>query len=92
MARISQLKARIDRIFNTDTADIDFEKATNEILRLSVPSYWNARIKGNAEVSTERDFEQLLLAIGQHTNEPLDKITVFRFYSLIAFLKEKNKQ
>jgi hypothetical protein len=91
MARIQQLNARLDKILKIKDASDRVLEATNELLRLSTPDNWNAHIKGNAEVRTEREAERLILSVGEHTKEDLDKCTVFRFYSIIDFIKEKHK-
>jgi hypothetical protein len=45
---------------------------------------------GNAELEMEKGFEQFLFEVAEHTKEDLDKITVFRFYSLLDYIKNKN--
>ena len=69
----------------------DIKDAEKEMLRLSKPNLWNVFIPGNAELEMETGFEQFLFEVAEHTKEPLDKITVFRFYSLLDYIKNKNK-
>lgn len=74
--------------------EVDEEKIDEkerELLRLTLPNVWNVNRAGNMEVEMETEFEKFMLAVGEHTNEKLDEITVFRFYSLLSFIKEKNK-
>ena len=35
------------------------------------------------------DFEQLMLLVGEHTNQDLNEITTFRFYNLLDYIKSK---
>jgi hypothetical protein len=60
------------------------------MLRLSKPKLWNVFMTGNAELEMETGFEQFLFEVAEHTKEDLDKITVFRFYSLLDYIKNKN--
>lgn len=59
------------------------------MLELRKPNVWNTNVEGNMEVETEVEFEKFLVSLSEHTNENLEEITVFRFYSLIDLLKEK---
>ncbi len=61
------------------------------MLRLSKPNLWNVYMNGNAELEHEVGFEAFMFAVAEHTKEDLDKITVFRFYSLLDYIKNKNK-
>ncbi len=60
------------------------------MLRLSKPNLWNVFMANNAELEMEVGFEQFLFEVAEHTKEDLDKITVFRFYSLLDYIKDKN--
>jgi hypothetical protein len=60
------------------------------MLRLSKPRIWNVFIPGNAELENETEFEAWMLQVAEHTTEDLDKITVFRFYCLLDYIKDKN--
>jgi hypothetical protein len=59
------------------------------MLRLSKPKVWNVYITGNAELEYEVGFEGFLFEVAEHTKEDLDKITVFKFYSLLDHIKNK---
>tara|TARA_Y100000310_G_scaffold331124_1_gene404143 strand:+ start:327 stop:623 length:297 start_codon:yes stop_codon:yes gene_type:complete len=89
-AKIKQLMARLDKVigFNVDVEEI--EKQEREMLRLSKPNLWNVHLPHNMELEMETQFEQWLFEIQEHTKEDLDKITVFRFYSLLDYIKNKN--
>jgi hypothetical protein len=63
--------------------------ATNELLRLINPNYWNLNIDKNAEKDIELGFEEFMLTVKEHTTEDLDNITTFRFYSLLDYIKKK---
>lgn len=58
---------------------------------LNLPNTWNINSPRNMEVEMETEFEMFMLAVGEHTTEQIDTITVFRFYALLGFIKEKNK-
>ena len=60
------------------------------MLRLSKHKIWNVHIPGNAELENETGFELFMLEVSEHTNQNLDEITVFRFYSLLDYIKNKN--
>tara|TARA_R110000824_G_scaffold395070_5_gene595375 strand:- start:3061 stop:3306 length:246 start_codon:yes stop_codon:yes gene_type:complete len=65
------------------------QTATNELLRLINPNYWNLNIDQNAEKDIELGFEEFMLTVKEHTTEDLDNITTFRFYSLLDYIKKK---
>lgn len=90
VAKIAQLKARLNKILGEDSQE-QKHKAEKEMLRLSKPSLWNVHIPGNAELEMETGFEDFMFTVAEHTKEDLDKITVFRFYSLLDYIKSKNK-
>lgn len=61
------------------------------MLRLSKPSLWNVHMPNNAELEFENGFESFMFLVAEHTNEDLDKITVYRFYILYNYIKDKEK-
>lgn len=89
-ALISHLIARLDNIISVDDKQSKVDDTTAELLRLSKPKLWNPTIPNNAEVDMERNYQRLLLIMGEHTNQDLEDITIHKFYSLIAYIKEKN--
>lgn len=56
---------------------------------MNVPNNWNIHAQNNMEIEMEVEFEKFLLAVSEHTNEDVSKITAFKFYSLIEYIKEK---
>lgn len=74
---------------NVKEAEIDTQE--RELLMLDLPNIWNVNSKNNMEVEMETEFEMFMLAVGEHTKERIDEITVSRFYSLLGYIKEKNK-
>lgn len=74
-----------------DIQDEDIDSKERDLLRLNLPNIWNVNNTGNMEVEMETEFEMFMLAVGEHTKERVDEITVFRFYSLLGYIKEKNK-
>ena len=87
---INLMKEELNCIIN----DIEESKRTKEIekrlLQMEGQNIWNVNQKGNMEVQMETDFEKFLISVSEHTKEDINKITVFRFYALIEFIKEKN--
>lgn len=71
--------------------DKRIEEQERDILDLDNPNVWNINTRGNMEVEMETEFEMFMLAVGEHTKEKIDEISVFRFYSLLGYIKEKNK-
>jgi hypothetical protein len=60
------------------------------MLRLSKPSVWNVHITGNAELEHEVGFEAFMFVVSEHTKEDINTMTVFRFYSLLDYIKSKS--
>lgn len=60
------------------------------MLRLSKPNLWNVYMSGNAELEHEVGFEGFMFVVGEHTNEDVNTMTVFRFYSLLDYIKNKS--
>lgn len=81
----------MSKIIGDDVAEEAIDAKEKDLLRLTLPNIWNINTAGNMEVEMETEFEKFMLAVAEHTNEKLDEITVFRFYSLLGYIKEKNK-
>ena len=79
------------KLAGEDISEEEIDKRERELLRLDLPNVWNIHNKGNKEVEMETEFEKFMIAVAEHTNEKLDEITVFRFYALLGYIKEKNK-
>lgn len=71
--------------------DGEIEKKEKDLLLLDLPNVWNVNTPGNMEVEMETEFSKFMLAVGEHTNEKVSNITVFEFYTLLGYIKEKNK-
>ena len=61
------------------------------MLRLSKPNLWNVYMNGNAELEHEVGFEAFMFVVGEHTKENVNTMTVFRFYSLLDYIKSKTE-
>ena len=61
------------------------------MLRLSKPNLWNVFMKNNAELEFENGFESFMFYVAEWTKEDLNIITLYRFYGLLDYIKEKNK-
>lgn len=79
------------KIAGEEVSEADIDKQERQLLVLDSPNVWNIYKGGNMEVEMETEFEKFMLAVAEHTNEKLDDITVFRFYALLGYIKEKNK-
>lgn len=92
-AILKKLKADVNLILDDNEENkkalFDSEK---EILELQKPNIWNIYIDGNMEIEMEVEFEKFLLTISEHTTENINEISVFRFDTLIEYLKEKNSK
>ena len=62
-----------------------------ELLGVYEVNSWNIHKVGNMEIQMETEFYKFMIAIGEHTKERLEEITVFKFYALLGYIKEKNK-
>lgn len=82
--------ARLDAIIG-NPYEKKKREAQMEMLRASKPKIWNVNMKNNAELEHTVGFEQFMFLVAQHTNEDLDKITVFRFDCLEDHIKNKNQ-
>ncbi len=91
VAKLKQQDARLDSIIGIESEE-EKQEAEKEMMRLSKPSVWNVHLPDNAELEMETGFESFMFLIAEHTNEDLDKITVFRFYSLLTHIKSKSTQ
>ena len=89
-ALIDKLKAQCEVILESKGANDLDTSATNNLLRLINPSFWNLNIKNNAEFEIERGFEEFMLSVSEHSKEDLNKITTFKFYSLLEHIKSKS--
>ena len=81
--------SQLDEIIGEDKTE-EKSKQSKEMLRLSKPNLWNVHLPNNAELEMEVTFEEFMFQVAEHTSEDLDKITVFRFYSLLDYIKNKN--
>lgn len=79
------------KLAGENVEDEDIDKKERELLMLDLPNVWNINNDKNMEVEMETEFEMFMLAVGEHTKEKIDEITVFRFYALLGYIKEKNK-
>ena len=70
-------------------AEQENKQATDELLRLINPTYWNLNIDNSAEKEIELGFEEFMLTVREYTTEDLENITTFRFYSLLDYIKKK---
>jgi hypothetical protein len=71
--------------------EADILEHENELLRLSIPKDWNVHNKGNAELEMSNGFEEFMFCVAEHTKEDLNTITLLRFYSLLDYIKSKQK-
>ena len=73
---------------NPDTQQI--EMFTHKLLLHVKPRMFYGR--DNAEVVFDKNFDKLCIALSEHTNTSVKSMTVFEFYTLYEYAKEKIKQ
>jgi hypothetical protein len=88
VAKLKHLESIVDDIMGLDSLEAK-DEAEGEMLRLSKPSIWNVYMDGNAEIKNDVGFETFLFTVSEQTKEDLDKITVYKFYSLLEYIKSK---
>lgn len=66
--------------------------AEKEILEHDRPNVWNVWKEGNMERVLEVDSRKFGIAICENTNQDIENITTFTFYSSVEHLKEKFKK
>lgn len=92
VARLKSSEAQLDEaFFGLDTKGVQKDQEF-ELLRLTKPKVWNIYIKGNEELNMETGFEKFIFFVQEHTTINIDNISLFRFYSLLDYIKEKNEQ
>ena len=89
VASIRELEAGYKTLLEEEGSEQEYIKAQHEKIKLNAPDVWNVYVDGNMERQMEVGFEEFLLNVGEHTKEDLSKITVFRFYTLLNYLKNK---
>ncbi len=82
------MNAVLDGLVGKETNEA-LEKAQKDMLRLSKPRNWNVYTPNNAELQEDVGFEAYLFIVAEHTKEDVNTMTVFRFYSLIDYIKNK---
>jgi hypothetical protein len=88
---LRQLESIVDDILGIEESKANQKKAEKEMLRLSKPNVWNVHINGNAELEHEVGFEAFMFVVSEHTKEDVNNMTVFRFYSLLDYIKSKTQ-
>lgn len=91
VARLRRAEALLDgEFFGVDTKEIE-DETEKELLRLTKPKVWNIYITGNEELKMETGFEKFIFMVQEHTTINLDEISLFRFYSLLDYIKDKTE-
>jgi len=90
---LKKLRLEVDQILDEENQHSEeIYRHEKNMLQIDTPRVWNIHQEGNMEVKLEVEFEQLLFALGERTNEDLNEVVVFRFMSLIQYLKSKKTQ
>lgn len=84
------MKAEVNGILDREDYSDIINNHERNMLMINKPNNWNVFRKGNLEIEMEVDFEKFMFAVSEHTNKNIDNITVFGFYSLTGYIKEKN--
>lgn len=66
------------------------DSVEKRLLMMNLPNVWNVHHAGNMEIEMESDFAKFMFAVSEHTNQDISEITVFNFYALLEYIKEKN--
>ena len=83
----------LDFVKNDNNESLNkFNSLDKELLSMQPPNVWNINTEGNMEIKMEVDFDKFLFSIAEHTSIDVEKLTVFKFYSLLDYLKSKNKK
>ena len=88
---LKKIKLELRQILYKEDNSKAIDRHEKNILKMDLPNIWNIYQRGNKEVEMETEFEKFMLAVSEHTNENIDNISVFRFYSLLSYIKSKNK-
>lgn len=86
------MKLLLDSIIEKKNVDDPLYKLEREILEHDKPNVWNIHNQENMERMLEVDFQKFAIAVTQHTNQDLAKLTTFTFYASVEYLKEKYKK
>lgn len=87
---LKKLRLEVEQILTGISQEEAIGRHEKNMLLMDVPNNWNINVSGNMEVEMEVEFEKFLMSVAEHTTEDMDSITVFKFYSLIQYIKEKN--
>ena len=88
---LKKIKLELRQILYKEDNSKAIDRHEKNILKMDLPNIWNIYQRENKEVEMETEFEKFMLAVSEHTNENIDNISVFRFYSLLSYIKSKNK-
>jgi len=89
---INKMQLEVSQVLEESDENVEREIFDSEkrLLLKNTPNIWNVNTEGNSEIEMEVDFEKFMIAISEHTNENIDDISVFRFYVIVEFIKEKS--
>ena len=92
--RVVRIDALLDSIIENDKPGHSdrIYNAEKEILEHDKPNVWNIWKEGNMERVLEVDSRKFGIAVCENTNQNIEDITTFTFYSSVEHLKEKFKK
>jgi hypothetical protein len=92
--RLSRAHSLLDRIIDHDEPGHDEKifEIEKQILEIDTPNIWNVWKDNNMERALEVDSRKFGIAVCENTNQDIEQITTFTFYSSVEHLKEKFKK
>ena len=89
---LNKLRAECNWVISsTDQNEEAVTKADKQLLEVTRPNIWNVNMTGNMETVMEVDFDKTLVSISIHAKQNVDDITVFRYFSILDYLQEQNR-
>lgn len=82
------MQIELQEIIEGEEIENTHEKRMLEIDKTNV---WNVNKRESMEIEMETGFEKLLLSVAEFSNEPVEKMSTFRFYALQELIKDRNK-
>lgn len=89
LIKMSLLEVRGILYGSSEELENQIGRHDKNMLSMNTPSSWNINAKDNMERRMEIDFEKYLFAVAEHTKIDVEEVSVYRFYALEEFIREK---
>lgn len=92
--RVTRIDVLLDSIIDHESPGHEQRifNAEKDILENDKPNVWNVWKENNMERILEVDSRKFGIAVSENTNQDIEQITTFTFYSSVEHLKEKFKK